>query len=75
MGTSGNRVSAVANDGRPRAVYLSVMSDPAPTRSWREIAAAIARESDRDRVLQLSQELDRALEKAAQKGAQTKRSA
>jgi hypothetical protein len=34
-----------------------------PWRSWREIARELAEEEDADRVLQLAQELDQALEK------------
>ena len=36
-------------------------NEPKPVRSWQEIAAEAAMEPDSDRLLQLAQELDRAL--------------
>jgi hypothetical protein len=41
---------------------MSADPTPKPARSWREVARELARETNRDRVVELSHELNRALD-------------
>ena len=43
------------------SVGMSVRKDPAMTRPWKEVAKELAVERDTTRIVELSEELDRAL--------------